>query len=102
QYQLNVRLPGSGAKSYTSATGDVIAGPLTAPVQLPVVVTARGRASQAGVTMWVAPRLKVTGPAATALRGVVGTAWAAKGSAVTATGGSGPYQYAVTSGSLPS
>jgi len=102
QYQLNVKLPGSGAKSYTSATGDVIAGPLTVPVQLPVVVTARGRASQAGVTMWVAPRLKVAGPAATALRGTVGTVWSAKGSAVTATGGSGPYQYAVTSGSLPS
>jgi len=101
QYQLNVRLPGSGAKSYTSATGDVIAGPLTVPVQLPVVITARGRSSQAGVTIWVAPRLKVTGPAATALRGAVGTAWAAKGSAVTATEGTGPYQYAVTRGSLP-
>ena len=101
QYQLNVRLPGSAAKSYTSASGDVIAGPLTAPVQLPVVVTARGRASQAGVTMWVAPRLKVTGPAATALRGTVGTAWSAKGNVVTATGGTGPYQYAVTGGSLP-
>jgi len=36
------------------------------------------------------------------LRGTVGTVWSAKGSAVTATGGSGPYQYAVTSGSLPS
>src|SRR6185369_825077 len=85
QYQLNVRLPGSGAKSYTSATGDAIAGPLTAPVQLPVVVTARGRASQAGVTIWVAPKLKVTGPGTTALRGTVGTAWSAKGNAVTAT-----------------
>jgi hypothetical protein len=102
QYQLNVRLPGSAAKSYTSATGDVIAGPLTAPVQLPVVVTARGRASQPGVTMWVAPRLKVTGPAATALRGTAGSAWSAKGNTVTATGGTGPYQYAITGGSLPS
>jgi uncharacterized protein (TIGR03437 family) len=102
QYQLNVRLPSSAAKSYTSATGDVIAGPLTAPVQLPVAVTARGRASQPGVTMWVAPRLKVTGPAATALRGTAGIAWSAKGHTVTATGGTGPYQYAITGGSLPS
>ena len=101
QYQLNVRLPGSGAKSYTPVSGDAIAGPLTAPVQLPVVVTARGRASQAGVTMWVAPRLKVTGPAAAGLRGIVGAAWSAKGNVVIATDGTGPYQYAVTGGTLP-
>ena len=101
QYQLNVRLPGSAAKTYTSATGDVVAGPLTAPVQLPVVVSARGRASQPGVTIWVAPRLKVTGPAATALRGTAGTAWSTKGNAVTASGGTGPYLYAVSGGSLP-
>jgi uncharacterized protein (TIGR03437 family) len=101
QYQLNVKLPGSGAKSYTSATGEVIAGPLTVPVQLPVLVTARGRASQAGVTVWVAPRLKVTGPAAAGSHGTVGTAWSAKGNVVIATEGAGPYQYAVTGGSLP-
>src|SRR4029077_10181385 len=49
QYQLNVRLPGS-----------VAVGPLSAPTQLPVLITVGGRSSQPGVTIWVAPRLKVT------------------------------------------
>ena len=74
-YQVNVRLPGSNAGTFTSATGAPIAPPLTAAVNLPVVVTARNRSSQPGVTIAVAPRLKLVGPAA--------------------------YHYAVTSGALP-
>jgi hypothetical protein len=43
----------------------------------------------------------VTGPASAALRGAVGVPWLGSGSLVTATEGTGPYQYAVTGGSLP-
>jgi uncharacterized protein (TIGR03437 family) len=101
EYQVNVRLPGSTAGTFTGAAGAPITPPLTAPVQMPVVVTARGRASQPGVTMWVAPRLKVTGPAGAGLRGAVGVPWSGPGSLVTATEGTVPYKYAVSRGSLP-
>ncbi|SPE42210.1 Ig family protein (fragment) [Candidatus Sulfopaludibacter sp. SbA3] len=100
-YQLNVRLPGSGAGTFTTASGATIAGPLTVPVQLPVTIAVHGSNSQAGVTMWVAPQLKVTGPVGAALQGTVGAKWSATGSLVTASEGTGPYQYAVTGGSLP-
>jgi uncharacterized protein (TIGR03437 family) len=85
-YQVNARLPGS-AGPFTTASGDLVSGPLTAAVELPLVVTARGRASQPGVTMWVAPRLKVIA--------------ASNGSQVVATEGTAPYRYQVTAGSLP-
>jgi hypothetical protein len=70
-----------------------------AAVQLPVVVAARGVASQPGVTIWVAPRLKVTGPSA--LQSAAGAPWPASGNLVTASQGTPGYQYAVTGGSLP-
>jgi len=101
QYQINVRLPGTNAGTFTSATGDAIASPLSGPVKLPVVVTARGRSSQPGVTIWVAPRLKVSGPAGAALHGTAGALWPAAGSLVMATGGTGAYAFAVSGGSLP-
>ena len=101
EYQVNVRLPGSAAGIFTGVAGSPIALPLTVPVKLPVVVTARGRASQPGVTIWVAPRLKLTGPSAAALHGNVGAPWPATGNLVTATEGTGPYQYVVTGGALP-
>ncbi len=97
-YQLNVKLPGSQAGPFTDSNG-TSRSTITAPVQLPVVVTANGRSSQTGVSLWVAPRLKVTAP--TTLSGRVGTAWANSNNAVTATEGSGTYRYAVTSGLLP-
>jgi uncharacterized protein (TIGR03437 family) len=87
QYQVNVRLPGSGAGTFTSPTGAAITAPLTAAAQLPVVVTARGQASQPGVTIWVAPRLKMT--------------WSASGNVVKASGGTPPYRYALARGTLP-
>ena len=90
QYQVNVRLPGSGA-----------VGPLTTPAQLPVLITVGGRTSQPGVTIWVAPRLKVTAPAAAALHGATGVAWAATANQATASEGTAPYQLAITAGSLP-
>jgi len=101
QYQVNVRLPGTAAGPFTSTTGAPIAAPLAAPVELPLVVTARGRSSQPGVTIWVAPRLKVTGPSGAGLKGAAGAVWSATGNLVAATQGTAPYQYAVSAGSLP-
>jgi uncharacterized protein (TIGR03437 family) len=97
-YQLNVKLPGSTAGPITTVSGAVLSGPLTTAVQLPVLVTARGRTSQPGVTMWVVSKLKVTGPA---LTGTAGVAWPSTGNLVTASEGTGPYHYAFTAGSLP-
>jgi uncharacterized protein (TIGR03437 family) len=101
QYQVNVRLPGSSAGTFTSAAGLPIAPPLTTPVKLPVVVTVRNRASQPGVTIWVAPRLKVTGPGGAGLHGSAGVPWSGADNLVTATQGTAPYQYAISGGSLP-
>jgi len=99
QYQVNVKLPGSAAGTFVSASGTPIASPVTGAVQLPVVVTARGVASQPGVIIWVAPRLKVTGP--TALQGTAGVVWPVAGSAVNASGGTPAYRYSISRGTLP-
>lgn len=99
-YQLNVRLPGS-AGPFTGASGTVIPGPLTSAVQLPVMISTGGRSSQTGVTIWVAPRLKVIAPSAAAQKGAEGTPWATAGNLVMAGEGKAPYQYAVTTGALP-
>lgn len=100
-YQVNVRLPGSGAGSFTKSDGTTVAA-ITTPVQLPVVVTSGGRSSQSGVTMWVKRRLKVAGPSGAGLTGTVGTAWSSSNNSIVATQGTSPYRYAVTSGLLPS
>ena len=99
-YQVNVTLPGTtpGSGNFIDVAG-VSHTSITAPVQLPVVVTANGRQSQTGISVWVAPRLKVTPP--TALTGDVGIAWASTNNVVVATEGQSPYRYAVTSGVLP-
>lgn len=99
-YQVNVRLPGAAAGPFTTVLGTVIPSPLTSAVQLPLTITAGGRASQPGVTIWVAPRLKVIASSG-ALKGAEGTPWAATGNLVAAGEGKAPYQYAVTAGSLP-
>jgi len=98
-YQVNVRLPGSSAGTFTDATGAALAPPLTVPVKLPVVITARNISSQPGVTIAVAPRLKLVAPGV--LTGKAGTAWASSGNLVTASEGTPAYHYAVTSGTLP-
>jgi uncharacterized protein (TIGR03437 family) len=98
-YQINIKLPGSAAGPFTDATGATVSS-ITAPVSLPVVVTANSLTSQSGVTLWVAPRLKVVAP--TALTGTVGTAWASSNNSVVASEGTSPYRYALTSGLLPS
>jgi uncharacterized protein (TIGR03437 family) len=99
-YQLNVTLPGTTG-AYTTASGASISA-ITAPVQLPVVVTSNGISSQTGVTMWVAPRLLVTGPSGAGLTGTVGVLWSSSNNIVVATQGTGAYRYALTSGLLPS
>ena len=99
-YQLNVKLPGSAAGPFTTASGATIST-LTAPVQLPVVITSNGQTSQAGVTMWATPRLKVTGPTGAGLTGTVGVVWSSSNNVVIATQGTAAYRYAVTYGLLP-
>lgn len=105
-YQVNVRLPGRALGPFTTAAGTLTPATLTAPVQLPVVVTSGGVASQVGVTMWVAPQLKVIAPTLAGLTGTVGVLWStslAGGNSykVVATEGTAPYRYALTSGLLP-
>jgi hypothetical protein len=99
QYQVNIRLPGTSAGTFTSTAGTAVAAPLTGPVQLPVMVKARGLSSQPGVTIWVAPRLKVAAPGV--VQGTAGTPWSTTGNLVKASGGTAPYQFAVTRGILP-
>ena len=101
-YQVNVTLPGRALGPFTTAAGIQTPNTLTAPVQLPVVITANGVTSQAGVTMWVTPRLKVVGPSGAGLTGTVGVAWSGSSNAVVATEGASSYRYALTSGLLPS
>jgi len=106
-YQINVQLPPSTAASgHFTTTAGATPTVLTAPVQLPVVVTSNNVSSQAGVYVWVAPSLKVEpipgdGSYTFVTSGTVGAAWASSNNLVTATEGTGPYTYAVTSGLLP-
>ena len=99
-YQVNVTLPGSGAGPFTTAAGTSIAT-ITAPVQLPVVVTSNSVPSQTGVSVWVAPRLKVLGPSGAGLTGTVGIAWSSSNNTIVASEGTGTYRYSLTSGLLP-
>ena len=100
-YQVNVKLPGTGGGPFTNSAGAAVAS-ITAPVQLPVIVTANNVPSQTGVNIWVAPRLKVTPPSGAGLSGRVGVNWGSSSNSVVATEGSSPYHYSVTSGLLPS
>ncbi|MBY0502890.1 MAG: putative Ig domain-containing protein [Bryobacteraceae bacterium] len=99
-YQINAKLPVNGLASLTDSTGATLSS-ITAPVQLPVIVTANSRSSQTGVNIWVAPRLRVTGPSGAGLTGRVGIAWASSNNVVAATEGTSPYRFAITSGVLP-
>ena len=102
-YQINVQLP-SRMGSFTDSLGNTISN-ITAPVQMPVVVTANGVHSQPGVTMWVAPRLKVLPPSAPLnLTGTVGVPWnngATANTNVAVSQGAAAYYYMITSGILP-
>jgi hypothetical protein len=96
-YQVNITLPASGGGPFTDVNGNSLAA-ITAPVELPISVTAGGKTSQTGVGVWVAPRLMMQAPTAT---GLVGAAWPSTANSVVATEGTSPYHFAVTSGVLP-
>jgi Putative Ig domain len=110
-YQVNLQLPLNSATAFTKIDGTTTTG-ITVPVQLPVVVTANGKASQGNVSIWVTPRLTVkdpdTHPTASPITTltehcIAGASCTAAFSSkpVVATGGAGTYTYAVTSGLLP-
>jgi uncharacterized protein (TIGR03437 family) len=107
-YQINIKMPDNVSGAFTTAAG-LINQSVVQPVQLPVqIVTASGH-SQAGVSLWVAPRLGMTGPtsgtgsAANTIGGTVGIALTVDvTNQVVASGGTGTITYAVTSGLLPS
>ncbi|HTA45101.1 MAG TPA: putative Ig domain-containing protein [Bryobacteraceae bacterium] len=98
-YQINAQLPATTpGGSLTPLTGNPVTT-LTAPLQLPVVVTSNGVPSQNGVTVWVTPRLAVAAP--TVISGTVGLPWTTPNNLVVASEGTPPYHYALTSGVLP-
>jgi hypothetical protein len=99
-YQVNAKLPASTAGPFTDVNGKTY-NAITAPVQLPIQVSFGGQQSQTGVSLWVAPRLKVVAPSGAGLSGTVGVAWSTTSNAVIASEGTSPYRYAVTSGVLP-
>ncbi len=120
-YQVNITLPpNNSATSFSLPPGVIINGNstitgITVPVRLPIVVKANNvTQSGPGVAIWVAPRLTVQDPDGN----VTGVNILSEhephvqpgapcgcslftSNLVTATGGQGPYTYAVTSGLLP-
>ena len=76
-YQVNAQLPSLTPTTANSSKFTTVAGAnvsaIADNVQLPVKVTVNGQTSQDGVSIWVAPRLKVTAPATKT--GTVGTQW---------------------------
>ena len=102
-YQLNIQLPASTAGPFTTISGGQTAATIAAPAQLPVVVTSNSVASQAGVSIWVTPKLYVTPPDnVSGMTGTVGASWPNTHNVITAMDGTAPYTFAVTSGLLPS
>jgi uncharacterized protein (TIGR03437 family) len=97
-YQINVLLPGTSDGSFAPMSGAPVST-ILAPMQLPVQITSNGLTSQNGVSIWVAPRLKVDPP--TVVSGTVGIPWATPANLVVASEGTSSYRYAITSGVLP-
>jgi hypothetical protein len=103
-YQINVTLPSTvsgGAPQYTDVSG-ALHNHITAATQLPVIITADAVPSQAGVSIWVAPRLYVIAP--TNLLGPYSVAWGV-GAANTISAGAGNLEgvstYAFTETGFP-
>jgi uncharacterized protein (TIGR03437 family) len=107
-YQLNVPMPATTGTFYPNYP--LLNNPITnitAPVQLPVQITVGGNVSQSGVTIWVAPRLKLVDPAGLITQNpldsigtTVGVAYSGtvvESETVTGT----TFSYALTSGLLP-
>jgi uncharacterized protein (TIGR03437 family) len=99
-YQLNVLLPGTSDGSFQPVSGNPVST-IVSPLQLPIVITANLLTSQAGVSVWVTPRLKVTPPTGAGLTGTVGIPWSGSNNSAIATEGTSTYKYALTSGLLP-
>ena len=110
-YQVNVLLPDNTGSVFATEAG-LTGQAITKPVQLPVAITSNGVTTQTGVSIWVAPKLLMLGPThsavANTLAATAGTAMenpAVGGytiaNAVSATHGTTPITYAVTSGLLP-
>jgi hypothetical protein len=111
-YQVTFRLPDNIASGFTTSSGGTSQS-ITAPIQVPVTVTSNGITTQAGVSIYVAPRLLMTGPIANSVPNTmsvkVGTPLSgtySAANAVAATGGpngstNSSYTYAITSGLLP-
>ena len=116
-YQINVLLPSSVQTSSNyfvplSGTANEFQT-LTTATQLPVVITSgtAGGAptSQQGVTLWVAPRLYVAAPSLSGCTTTapftcaVGVAWPSNSAAnsVSASEGTSPYTYTLSTGVLP-
>ncbi len=111
-YQVTFRLPDNVVSGFTTASG-ATSQSITAPQQVPVSVTSDGNTTQTGVSLYVAPRLLMTGPIANSVANTmsvkVGTPLSnsySAANAVVATGGpngssNSSYTYAITSGLLP-
>ncbi len=109
-YQVNIQLPINTPASFTTESGLTLQS-ITAPVQLPITLTSNTVNTQSGVSLWVAPRLLVTGPSSLVVSTVnipntvsatVGVSLPPSHNVLTATGGTGNNPtFAVTSGLLP-
>jgi uncharacterized protein (TIGR03437 family) len=108
-YQIDVKLPVTTGTFYpnfdpTLQTQGTSITNLTQPVQLPVHVKVGNTYSQNNVTVWVAPRLKVTDPLGNVTSNPLDLVYAEVGvsysGSVTATEG-GTATYLLTSGNLP-
>ncbi len=111
-YQVTFRLPDNITSGFTTSSGATLQS-ITAPIQVPVTVHSDSNTTQTGVSIYVAPRLLMTGPIANSvantLSAKVGTPLSntySAANAVAATGGpvgstNSSYTYAITSGLLP-
>ena len=108
-YQVNVKLPVNTASAFTTEAG-LTSQSITQPVQLPVQLVTSSGHTQAGVSLWVAPRLIMVGPNSQVVNAanVANTVWSTVGVAlpnshntVAATGTSYGVVYSVTSGLMP-
>ena len=98
-YQLNVYLPTSATAltTITNSTPAVLTAPAQVPVKVTSTVSATPYSSQAGVYVWVTPKLKVVAP--TTLTGQVNIPYS-QSVVASESPSSSTITYALTSGSL--
>jgi uncharacterized protein (TIGR03437 family) len=99
-YQLNVFLPTSATalKTISNSTAAVLTAPAQVPVKVISTVSSTNYSSQAGVYVWVTPKLKVLPPPT--LTGQVSVAYS-QSVVASESPGLSTITYALTSGSLP-